>query len=267
MPIVDSHTHVAQSWYEPIETLLFEMDRNGVDQAVLIQMRGQSDNKYQAECVRRYPDRFASVGIVDAQRPDAEQALRRLADDGHRGVRFHLPLRSPGDDPLAIWRAAARVGLPVSCGGSSPLFASPDFAAAVEAVPDLPIVVEHLAGMNHPVDDPEHEALRRKVFELSRFPNLSIKIHGLGEFCRRAMPPTDPFPFVRPIPPTLDEAYRAFGAGRMMWGSDFPPVAVREGYRNALRLPMEQLGHLPQAERDQIFGGTAASIFTFPVAR
>ena len=33
MPIVDSHTHVASSWYEPIETLLWEMDRNGVDQS------------------------------------------------------------------------------------------------------------------------------------------------------------------------------------------------------------------------------------------
>ena len=261
MAIVDSHTHVARSWYEPIETLLFEMDRNGVDQAVLIQMRGQTDNSYQAECVRRYPGRFASVGIVDTQHPDAERALERLAEERASGVRFHLPVRSPGDDPLVIWRAAARLGLPVSCGGDSRLFASPDFANAVQAVPELPIVVEHLGGVNHPADDPEQEGLRRKVFELARFPNLYIKIHGLGEFCRRAMPPTDPFPFVQPIPPTLQEAYRAFGAGRMMWGSDFPPVAVREGYRNALYFTMEQLGHLPEAERDQIFGGTAASVF------
>ena len=27
----------------------------------------------------------------------------------------------------------------------------------------------------------------------------------------------------------------AFGVGRMMWGSDFPPAAGREGYGNALR--------------------------------
>ena len=60
---------------------------------------------------------------------------------------------------------------------------------AVEAVPELPIVVEHLGGVNHPVDDPQQETLRRQVFELARFPNLYLKIHGLGEFCRRAMPP------------------------------------------------------------------------------
>src|SRR5919202_3662793 len=141
MPIVDSHTHVARSWYEPVETLLFEMDRNGVDQAVLIQMRGQTDNSYQAECVRSFPGRFASVGIVDTQRPYAEQALERLAESGATGVRFHLPHRPPGDDPLALWRAAARLGLAVSCGGNSELFAAPEFEQAIQAAPELPIVV------------------------------------------------------------------------------------------------------------------------------
>lgn len=263
MPIVDSHVHVASSWYEPIETLLYEMDRNGVEKAVLIQMRGQADNRYQAECVRRYPGRFASVGIVDARAPDWERALERLAEEGASGVRFHLPLRPAGEDPLAIWRAAARLKLPVSCGGNSELFAAPELAAAIAAVPELPIVVEHLGGENHPVDEGQ-EAFRPTVFALARFRNLHIKIHGLGEFCRRAMPPTEPFPFERPIPPTLEQAYRAFGADRMMWGSDFPPVAVREGYRNALRLTMERLADLPEGERDRTFGGTAEAVFRFP---
>ena len=39
--------------------------------------------------------------------------------------------------------------------------------------------------------------MRRKVFALSRFPNVYIKVHGLGEFCQRAMPVTEPFPFER----------------------------------------------------------------------
>jgi hypothetical protein len=41
MVIVDAHGHASLDWYEPIETLLFEMDRHGVDQAVLIQINGQ----------------------------------------------------------------------------------------------------------------------------------------------------------------------------------------------------------------------------------
>ncbi len=61
MRIVDSHCHVSPVWYEPVESLLHQMEQNGVEHAVLIQMRGQANNEYQFECVRRYPGRFAPV--------------------------------------------------------------------------------------------------------------------------------------------------------------------------------------------------------------
>src|SRR3979490_1543136 len=119
MGFVDTHCHASLHWYEPIETLLFEMDRNDVDQAVLIQIMGQYDNSYQHACVQRYPDRLVSVVLVDPRQPDAPTTLERLAEAGAGGVRLPAGARSPGDDPLAIWRAAARLGLPVSSGGSS----------------------------------------------------------------------------------------------------------------------------------------------------
>jgi L-fuconolactonase len=263
VPIADAHCHASTVWYEPIETLLFEMDRNGVDHAILIQMMGQSNNAYQFECVKRYPGRFASVVIVDPDQPDAPAALERLAEQGASGVRFNASTRSPGDDPLAIWRKAAQLGLSVSCGGNAAAFASDDFARVITEFPQLRIVIEHLGSVNHPVSDLSAEEARRKVFGLARYPNTSIKIHGLGEFSRRALPVKEPFPFVEPIPDLLEEVYRAFGPTRMMWGSDFPPVSSREGYRNALRWPMERLANKGQAAIDEIFGGTALK--TFPV--
>ncbi len=115
MEIVDSHCHVSLVWFQPVETLLHEMDRNGVHRAVLIQMMGQTDNAYQHECVRRFPDRFASVVLVDHTRADAVQELRRWLDDGATGLRLAPGARSPGEDPLAIWREAGRLGVTVSC--------------------------------------------------------------------------------------------------------------------------------------------------------
>src|SRR5579859_1824117 len=105
MLIVDSHCHVSDCWYEPVESLLFQMDRNGVEKAILIQMNGQANNAYQAACVRKYPGRFASVVVVDAGRTDAPATLERLAAEGASGVRLSPGTRSPGDDPLAIWHA------------------------------------------------------------------------------------------------------------------------------------------------------------------
>jgi len=59
----------------------------------------------------------------------------------------------------------------------------------------------------------------------------------------------------------LEQAYQAFGPRRLMWGSDYPPVSGREGYRNALHLTMEQFAGKSTADRDEIFGGTALRVF------
>lgn len=261
MNIVDGHCHVSPYWYEPVESLLFQMDRNDVEQAVLIQYMGQYDNGYQAECVARYPGRLASVVLVDTDAPDALQQLERLAEAGAAGVRLRADTRSAGDDPLAIWRKAEELALPVSCNGGVDEFASADFAELVAGLPRLPIVLEHLGSLNHPHGEEDPYEMRRRIFSLARFPNVYIKCHGLGEFCERTTPVQQPFPFKRPIPPLLDMAYDAFGPERMMWGSDFPPVSGREGYANALRLTRQRFESKGGRDRDLIFGGVAREVF------
>jgi len=261
MMIVDSHCHAALGWYEPIEALLRQMDANGVERAILIQIRGQFDNAYQTECVRRYPDRLASVVGIDTAREDAPRQLERLAAEGATGVRLRPGERSPGDDPLLIWRRAAELGLAVSCGGSGPEYADDAFAAIYEELPELPIVIEHLGSVNNPREEAPETRPVEKVFGLSRHPNAYIKLPGLGEFATRAMPVREPFAFEEPIPALMEQAYAAFGPTRMMWGSDYPPVSSREGYGNALKLPLERFASKPGVERAQMFGEVAWSIF------
>jgi L-fuconolactonase len=53
MVVIDTHCHASPYWFEPVEILLDEMNLNGVDQAVLIQICGQYDNSYLIECTRR----------------------------------------------------------------------------------------------------------------------------------------------------------------------------------------------------------------------
>lgn len=260
---VDSHCHVSLGWYEPVETLLYHMDRYDVEWAVLTQMFGQYDNSYQVDCVRRHPDRLAHVVNIDPKRADAVAELERLAEQGARGLRLEATDRSPGDDPLALWHAAARLGMAISCNGRSADFASDDFAELVAALPELTIVIEHL-GADHILPEVSSDPIRRQGFALSRFPNVLMKFHGLGEFCRRKFPPALDFPFVQPVPTLLLDALTAFGPQRMMWGSDYPPVSGREGYANALRLPMNYLtenAKISDAERDLMFGGVAQSVF------
>src|SRR5437588_4084730 len=45
--IVDAQCYTSAVWYLPIESLIGEMDRAGVDRGVLVQFDGEVDNEYQ----------------------------------------------------------------------------------------------------------------------------------------------------------------------------------------------------------------------------
>lgn len=261
MKIVDAHCHVSMHWYEPVESLLFQMDRAGVEQAVLVQFMGQFDNAYQAACVARHPDRFATVVLVDTSSPQVTEQLERHAERGAKGVRLRPDSRSPGVDPLAIWRKAEALGLVVSCSGTKESFSSETFVQVVQAVPNLTIVLEHLGSFNHPDDEPAPFPVRKQVFALARFPNIYCKIHGLGEFCHRKTVMNSQFPFHRERLAILEMAYQAFGPDRLMWGSDFPPVSGREGYLNALQLTRDQICQKGAEAVNMIFGEVARKVF------
>ena len=260
MIIVDTHCHVSPYWFEPVEILLDEMTRNEVDKAVLIQFRGVYDNSYMMECIRRFPGRFSAVAIVDTSRPDAPEVLERWVREGAEGIRLDPKVRSPWNDPLAIWRKAAELGVVVSCLGTVEEFASPEFESIITEFPTLNIIIEHLGGAGHDTSPPYTSY--RKVLGLARYGNTFMKVPGLGELCPRPMPFRQPFPFEN-VPPLVEMAIDAFGPSRLMWGSDFPPVASREGYRNSLRFPMETVPFRSEDDKEWVFGKTALSLWKF----
>ena len=193
MVIVDTHCHALPYWFEPIEILLDQMTRNDVDKAVLIQIRGMYDNSYLIECMRRFPGRFSVVAIVDTDMPDAPESLEKWVKEGAEGVRLSPSVRSPGTDPLAIWRRAAELDVAVSSLGSLEEFASSEFEAVVKEFPNLNIIIEHLGGGGGDTSPPHNTY--RKVLRLSQYGNTLMKIPGLGEICsRRPCPSGSPFP-------------------------------------------------------------------------
>jgi L-fuconolactonase len=268
MVTVDTHCHASLCWFEPVEILLDQMTRNEVDKAVLIQIRGQYDNSYIIECVRRFPGRFSAVVIVDHARTDASKRLEEWTKQGAEGIRLTPTDRSPGRDPLAIWRKAAELGVPVSSGGTLEEFASPGFEGIIKEFPSLNIIIEHLGGIGRHYlaarrDSPPPLETYKKVLALAKYPNTYMKVPGLGEYCPRPMPMVQPNPFTE-VPGLVEMAVEAFGPRRLMWGSDFPPVANREGYRNALRFPMQCVDFGGEENKGWVFGGTAATLWKFP---
>lgn len=261
MTVVDTHCHAGRNWFEPVELLLHQMNANAVDRAVLIQHRGTYDNTYLFECARRFPGRFAVLVMVDTSQENAGEALEKWAAQGAVGIRLGPAERSPGPDPLAIWRTAARLGLVVSSLGDVDEFASEDFRHLVAELSDLPIIIEHLAGVRQGAEPPY--ATYKKALALAGYPNTYIKVGGLGEISARPQVLQSAFAFGH-TPPLIEMACDAFGPRRLMWGSDYPPVSGREGYSNALNGIKEYPAFRDnQTDRDWVMGKTALSVFRF----
>lgn len=250
MHIVDTHCHVGLHKYEPVEALRFHMARSGVDQAVLIQYMGNTDNGYLVEVMAAHPGRFAAAMIVA---PDDDSAVRAWAEQGIGGIRLPAGFTGAGPDPLLLWRTAAALDLVVSMPSTPQALRSAEFAEVLRAFPNLQIVIEHLAGAKVDTDIEEFQA----VMGLAKYENLTIKLPGFGEFCRL------PHPFAE-VPPLADMALEAFGPQRMMWGSDWPPVSSREGYDSSLRFPLAYFAGLSDDERAWIFGKTAQRVWRLP---
>ena len=267
MVVVDTHCHASPYWFEPIEVLLDEMTRNGVDKAVLIQFRGVFDNSYLIESMRRFPGRFSTVVIVDTTQPDAPDRLEQWVDQGAEGIRLHPLERSSGSDPLALWRKTAELGIVVSSLGTAEEFASKEFETVIKEFPNLNIIIEHLGGVGDYFGSGKagtaaaYEVYDR-VLALAKYPNTYMKVPGLGEICPRPFPFIQPMPFPE-IPPVIEMAIDAFGAKRLMWGSDFPPSASREGYSNTLRFPREHVKFNSEEDKEWVFGRTATTLWRF----
>ena len=141
MTIVDTHCHTGIHKYEPVEALLFHMERAQVDKAILIQHAGETDNSYHVECLARHPDRFASAMVVEPE--DDGSKIRAWAAQGIVGIRLSATSRAQGSDPLAQWRTAAELDLVVS-------------APATSTTPDISPVSTSPAPTWHTIDNPHY---------------------------------------------------------------------------------------------------------------
>jgi L-fuconolactonase len=262
MLIVDSHVHAGVSWSEPVDVLLYEMEANKVSHAVLVQHNGNYDNTYLLECARHHGNRFKVVGLVDLQDPSRIKILEDLKRQGGAGFRINLRKENDWDPDDSAFKAAGDLGMIVSIIGDAEHFASARFKRLLDNCPNTHFCLEHL--VRSPGGDaaqPPYDVYTAAL-ECARWPNTTVKVPGLGEIMKKPHRLPNGYPFDS-VPPHYEMAKEAFGVQRMMWGSNFPPCAAKEGYRNALegvrRLPVFQNGD----DAEWVMGKSAARLWGF----
>ena len=275
--IVDSHCHAWTTWpYDTtvpdpesrgrIEQLLFEMDRNGVDVAVLICARidhNPDNNEYVAAEAARHPDRIVQFPDVDCSwspeyhTPGAADRLSAAVDRWSvSGFTHYVGETNDGwllsDEGQAFFAVAAERNLIASIAAGSAWFE--DLAAVAAANPTLPILLHH-QGLVRAVDGPDSADLR-SLERLAAFPNIGVKVSGF--YYGSAHWPE--YPYLDQVA-IFERIYRAFGANRLTWGSDYPVSPwVACTYAQTLEVVRRHCPFVSEADLPQILGDTMWSL-------
>lgn len=271
--VVDAHTHVFAPLSErfprdvhelfpaeaeaPGEALLAQMERAGVDRAVIVPL--SQHDEYLLDVLARHPGRFAAVGVAPPGPPDVD-GYRRRAAAGLQGLRVFALERETVPLLAELERS----------GGKLWFYGGPEQTAlleyALDELPGLTVVLNHLGYWPGGFEADAHGRPRfldaygdenlESVCGLARFPSVHVLLTGFYAFAREPCPYAD----LLPVTGALLDAY---GPERLLAGSDFPWIAAEPGYGETLGALDVHLASLDEAGRAAVRGGNAARLFAF----
>lgn len=271
--IIDTHLHVWSDDFSrypftggrkavtgaSVEVLNQTMAAAGVDRAVIVQpIHYLYDHRYVIDCLRRFPGRFAGVGLVDRHAPDAPDRLRQLVQEhGFSGLRVHLarpddPAEWAAPEQVPVWQRALELSACIQIFGPAALL--PAITPMIDRFPEVTVVLDHIGGA--PADEESPYPLLGNVLQLAQYPNTYVKLTPQPNKSRQPYPHADTFP-------TLRRLYDAFGPQRLMWGTNFPGVIRNTGYDRALELFRDHLDFLNAEDKEWIFMKTPLRVWRF----
>lgn len=283
-PVIDVHMHV---WsgdpvrfpfahpYNPkfvapkiaatVELLVEEMNKNGIDQCVLVQTISHGwDNRYLAHCVKTNPKRFRGQGLIDPTDPKVADKLEYwMTKHGLAGMRFS-PIYYKGKDEWlnakashALWKKAEELGAVFNFFIASEQL--PKLEDMIRRFPKVKVVIDHFAYVDLKAKDPEPET--KKLLALARYPNVWLKV---SELC--ILSPSKKYPY-KDTYSLVKKVYDAFGPDRLLWGTGFPGATRAEAGRPSLDEELALIGtaipFFTAADREKILGRNAAKVWGF----
>lgn len=273
--MIDAHHHLwdpgarAYPWLEALELapirrryhvaeLREHAARVGVEATILVQtVSSLAETREFLATAAGEPGLIAGVvGWADLAAPDVGTTLERLRA-GRGGDRLAGVRHQVQDEPDPGWllRPAVLAGLRAvaAAGLAYDLLVRPgQLPAATEAARRVPhgrFVLDHAA--KPPIRDGPLRPWEGRLRRLAVCPNVACKLSGLvTEADWDTWTAADIRPYAEVV---LD----AFGADRVMFGSDWPVCELAGGYERVSELAAELCSGLDEASRAAVFGGNA----------
>ena len=289
MEKIDAHVHVFDKLSEGFprkvnrlappereakaEQLLREMDVADISRTVLIGYGGTNieHHRYATQCVQRWPDRFTTTGLVDVDDPDPPARLKELVEaTGIEGIRLREVLGNPvAERPeelkaYSLFQCANELGININ------IYTKASQVICIEmlarAFPNVNVSLDHYGISPSTLlvadrfrrprfdEEPIPPSTFPQIIGLAKYPNVFVKISGEYAFSKVPCPYED-------MKPMAEQLYAAYGAERMMWGTDFPWIAEEPGYQRLVELIDHHLPTISKDEKAMIMGGTAKKIW------
>lgn len=230
----------------------------GLDAAVTVQARQDLDEtRWLLDLAEAHPFLAGVVGWVDLRSDAVDAQLDELAArPALRGVR-HVVQDEPDDEFLMRDDFLAGVAKLAARGLTYDVLVFPRHlpvaARFVDRFPEQPFVLDHVAKPF--IAKGELEPWARGIRELARRAHVTCKVSGMVTEARwREWTPAD-------LRPYLDVVFEAFGAGRLMYGSDWPVCRLASEYGPMKAVVDEYAAALSDDERAALFGGNAARFY------
>lgn len=277
MQFIDTHVHLIHrdklgySWTERIAALAFgdftttdyfELAGGAVSDAIYMEMAVDGDTGWQdearliSEMMHDKTERLS--GFVASCRPELpgiEPWIDECLDLGVSGFRRVLHEAPDELSQSETYRANVRrigaAGLPYDLSfNDRQLGIAKDLALAC---PDVKLVLNHLGVPR--IAEGAFDTWRDGITALAELPNVWCKLSGVTAYCAQG---TDA---EAAIAPYVDHALNAFGAARMVWGSDWPVVNLGTSLPRWIEISQRILSRLSADEARAIARGNAPNLY------
>jgi predicted TIM-barrel fold metal-dependent hydrolase len=248
-------------------SLLDQMKVSGVDGTLIVQpINHKFDHSYVIKAIEKYPKKFKGMLLHNpALSPeDAVSELENLALKGFVGVRFNpylwpklpeggwTPMSTNGGAGEAVYQRCAELHMPVGvmCFQGLQLHYD-DIVQLLRSSPQTTMILDHFG---FTALSPEGDQAFQQLLQLAKYPQVVVKISALFRL-------QDQSPYERVREERFEPLLEAFGADRLMFGTDFPFVLEQEPERYSGTVQLVSSWIHDESSRAAVMGGTAERVF------
>jgi L-fuconolactonase len=246
------------------DNLAVELKSNGMDASIAVQAdQSENETTFLLDLAEKNSDVAGVVGWVDFLAPRVGERLEYFSHFSKlRGFR-HIAQAELDDRFLVRDDFVKGVAQLRAFGFTYDILIYPrQLPAAIELVAHLPeqhFVVDHCAKPE--VKSGSLSPWAAQVREIAKNKNVFCKVSGLVTEADWKHWKADEFK------PYLDVVFEAFGAERLMFGSDWPVCLLAGTYRQVVQLIEDYVKGFSPADKEKIFGGNAARFYRLKTAQ